>query len=204
MTMFGQRTAAPQAPHAPAPQRSRYSVPSSDTRGPMLGIGTYRVRVLGCVEGNNPGKHRDSYKVALRVEVAADGSETSVGACVSTVSLITSPGLAEIKRFAISAAGFGPTLEQRAHAGDVKKLIVEGEEAYDALDEKLGGHQGAILESSAGKTSTAPQLQGRLVDVIVARGKDVPNPQTGAPTGDYFRLYTWGAVPDSEQTPPAA
>jgi hypothetical protein len=35
--------------------------------------------------------------------------------------------------------------------------------------------------------------------VIVSRGKDVPNPQTGAPTGDYFRVYTWGVVPEGEQ-----
>ena len=60
-------------------------------------------------------------------------------------------------------------------------------------------YQGAILEASAGKPSNAPSLQGRLVDVIVTQGKPVINPQTSQPTGDFYRVYAWGVVPESEQ-----
>lgn len=198
MSMFDRpATTAPNAPAAPA--RSKYGgIKAGDTRDPMLGLGTYRVKVVSCAEGYNPGKRRESYKATLLVVAAAPGSETPVGSTVTMVSFQTPAGLGELKRFAMHAAGFGPTLDQRAAGSDVKATLLAAEAAFDSLDEKFG-YQGAVIEASAGKANGAPSLAGRLVDVIVSKGKDVPNPQTGASTGDYFRNYVWGIVPDAEQ-----
>jgi len=196
--------AAPTATGAPAraPGRSAYAgVSGADQRDPMAELGTYRMRVIACAEGHNPGTRRDSYKVTLRVEDAAEGSLTPVGTVCTTVALFTSAGLSELKRFAFHAAGFGPTLEQRQSEPTVaKRLAAEGEAKYNELEESNFGYQGAILEASAGHANGAPSLVGRLVDVCVTRGKDVINKQTGAPTGDYYRNYTWGVVPEEEQT----
>lgn len=205
MTTFGQRIGAPaqqrQAP-APAPARARYAgIKGSQQRDPMLGVGTYRVQVVGMVEGFNPGKQQESIKLSLRVNTAAAGSETPTGTTVTIVCMKTIPGLRDLKRFAYHAAGFGPTLALRA-AGDCHQFDVEGEEGYNALDEKFGG-EGSILAATAGTVldQPAPTLHGRVVDVIVSRGKDLINPQTQMPSGDYFRAYVWGSVPDAEQVP---
>jgi hypothetical protein len=167
----------------------------------MAEIGTYRMRVIACAEGHNPGKRRDSYKVTLHVEDAAEGSTTTVGTVCTMVSLHTNAGLSELKRFAFHAAGFGPTLDQRqSDPTAAKRLAVEGEAKYNELEEASFGYQGAILEASAGHANGAPSIVGRLVDVSVSRGKDVVNQQTGQPTGDYYRSYVWGVVPEDEQS----
>ena len=203
-TAFGNRTASP-AP-ATAPPRSRYGgITCADTRDPMLGLGTYRVRVLEASEGRNPGKqNRESVKVKLYVAQASADAQTTAGSTVTMIAFLSVAGLAELKRFAMHAAGHGPTLAARAQLGatDAKALrdtLLAAEAAFDRLDESCG-YQGAIIEATTGRVNGAPSLAGRLVDVIVTRGKDVPNPQTGAATGDYFRVYTWGIVPDAEQT----
>ncbi len=205
--MFGNRNApaAPAPAPAPAPGRSKYSgITAGDARDPMLGLGTYRVRVIAIDEGRNPGRNRDSVKVRLHVVEAAEGAETPAGSDVTAVHFFTNPGLRELKRFAIHALGCGPTLAQR-NAGDTRALVLDGERQYDGYEETVGG-QGSIIDATAGRgNGKAPSLAGRLVDVIVSRGKDVPDSQSGASTGDYFRVYTWGVVPDAEQTPaPAA
>ena len=201
MSMFGNRTANAEnaAPNAPAPMRSKYGgIQCADTRDPMLDVGAYRVRVVSCAEGYNPGKRRDSYKVTLFVVDAAEGSKTPKGTTATMIAFMSAAGLAELKRFAMHAAGFGATLEQRMNGADIKAILLDAERQYDALDESYG-YQGAILEASAGKPSNAPSLQGRLVDVIVTQGKPVMNPQTSQPTGDFYRVYAWGVVPESEQ-----
>ena len=195
--MFGQRTNAPAAPAAPA--RSKYGgITCSDTRDPMLEEGTYRVRVTGAVEGYNPGKRRASYKVSLQVLEAADGSKTAKGSTVTMVCFETDAGLGDLKRFAVHAAGFGPALADREAGVDVRAKLIEGERAFDALDESFG-RSGAILEATFGVASPAPSLVGRIVDVIVSLGKPVINPQTSQPTGDHYRVYSWGVVPEAEQ-----
>jgi hypothetical protein len=159
----------------------------------MLGLGTYRLQITSCAEGWNPGKRRESYKVTARV-VEAEG-ETAVGATCTIVHFINPAGLGELKRLVMHAAGFGLSLEARATCANLRQSLIEAEAAFDALDESFGGGtQGSVIEASAGKANGAPSIVGRLVDCIVQRGKDVPNPQTGAPTGDYFRVYTWGVV----------
>lgn len=202
--MFGNKlNPTPATPAAPtpgaAPSRSKYGgIACADTRDPMLGIGTYRVRVVSCTEGYNPGKRRESYKVGVQVVEAAPDAQTPVGAAATIVHFMTPAGLGELKRWAMHAAGFGPTLDDYADATAAKTKLRDGEAAFDELDARCG-YSGAVLEKAAGKANNAPSLIGRLVDVIVSRGKDVPNPQSGAPTGDFFRVYTWGVVDESEQ-----
>ena len=192
---FGKRLVAPTvAPTAPA--RSKYGgIKCADTRDPMLGLGTYRVSVVGCAEGYNPGKRRESYKVSLLVTRAEPGSESAIGTTCTMIAFQTPAGLGELKRFAMHAAGFGPTLAQRAAGNDVRAALLAAEAEYDRLDEECG-YQGAILEASAGKSSAAPSLVGRVVDVNVTPGKPVI---PGALDGDYYRQYAWGVVPDAEQ-----
>ena len=198
MTSFGQRNATPAAPAAPA--RSKYGgITASDTRDPMLGLGSYRVVIAACAEGYNPGKRRETYKVTVVVRDASEGADTPIGTSCTVVHFMTPAGLGELKRLAMAAAGYGPTLADRALGKiNLKEAMKDAEEKFDSVDESFG-YQGAILEASAGKANGAPTLVGRVVDVTVTRGKDVPNPQTGAPTGDFFRLYVWGTVPDDEQ-----
>lgn len=193
MSFPNRNPASPAAPSAPA--RSKYAgIQAGGSRDPMLDVGRYRVRITACTEGVNPGTRRESYKVQLQVLEAAEGSATSKGAVCTAVHLFTAPGLAELKRMAVSAAGYGPTIEEReADPGAARTAAIEGERSYDALDESHG-YQGAILEASAGHPSGAPSLVGQSVDVIVTKGKNVVNPQSGAPTGDFYRHYVWGAV----------
>lgn len=198
MASFGNRTTTPGA--APPP-RSRYGgISCADTRDPMLGYGRYRVRVLSASRGFNPGKNRESYKTSLQVIEADDGADTPAGSIATMVNFMSSAGLSELKRFAVHAAGFGPTLAARdPGAGvNIKQALLDGEAAYDALEEKLG-YLGIVLEATEGVANGAPSLVGRLVDVVVVPGKPVMNPQTNTPTGDNYRAYTWGAVPDAEQ-----
>jgi len=167
----------------------------------MLGFGRYRVRVVGATHGVNPGRaNRETYKTTLQVVAAAEGSETPVGSLATMINFFTSAGLSELKRFAVHAAGFGPTLADRepSAAVNIKKALVAGEAAYDALEAQLG-YSGIVLEATEGIANGAPSLAGRLVDVVVGAGKPVMNPQTNAPTGDHYRTYVWGAVPDAEQ-----
>lgn len=205
MAGFGNRTAGTTnnaTPATPAaPPRSRYGgISCGDSRDPMLGYGSYRVRVLGATEGHNPGKNRDTYKTALQVVEAHDGSETAVGTLATMVNFVTSAGMSELKRFAVHAAGFGPMFTDREPGAgvNIKEVLLEGERAFDELDESFG-YQGAVLEATVGRVNGAPSLAGRLVDVVVGAGKPVMNPQTNAPTGDHYRTYTWGRVPEEEQ-----
>lgn len=220
MSMFGNQMGG----GGQAPNRSRYGgITCANTRDPMLGLGTYRVKIVAATEGRNPGKGRDSYKTTLFVERAEPGSDTEVGTTVTMVNLVNPAGLGELKRFAVAAAGFGPSLREIQSGIDLRAAVQEAESAYNGLDEQSGGFRGAILERTAGNAGTAPSLRGRFVDVIVRRGKDVVtpqtgagraktiapaghctgedvvSPQTGAATGDYYRIYVWGVVPEEEQ-----
>ena len=186
------------ANRAAAPTRSKYSgITCADTRDPMLGLGTYQVRILDIVEGQPfPGKKLDCVKIKL--QVTDSEGETPGGSLATVVCMATVPGLADLKRFVSYAAGFGPTLGQQADHPDVRKLRLEGEAAFDELEKEHGG-SGSIIEASLGKANGAPSVVGRLLDVVVSRGKDTINPQTGAPTGDFYRSYRCGVVPEEHQ-----
>lgn len=185
-----------------APARSKYAgISSADTRDPMADIGTYRAKVASCTEGYNPGKRRESYKVTLQILEASPDARTLKGSTCTMVCMYTNAGLAELKRFAVHSAGFGPTLDERGalDSAALKKSLLDAEAQYNALDVSFGG-EGLIIEASAGHANGAPSLVGRIVDVVVSRGKEVINAQTQQATGDFYRQYTWGVVPDAEQS----
>lgn len=196
-SIFHRSNAAPAAPAATpapgAPPRSRYAgITCADTRDPMIGCGIYRVKIVAATEGRNPGTGRESFKTTIQVVAAGDDAETAEGTACTMVSLIDKPpALAELKRMAMHAAGFGPSLEElHADPAAAKRALLEGEAAYDAAEP----YPGAVLEATAGHSNGAPSLVGRLVDVVVSRGKDVLDPKTKEPTGDYYRVYRWGRV----------
>ena len=208
MPTFGNRNAVPATP-APAAARkqSRYSgISGAHTRDPFPKIGTYRAKVIACVEGYNPGKGKNSYKVTLSLLAAEPGSESAPGETVVALFNVGKPaGLSRLMSFAVSAAGFGPTLTERRTPGvDYRGLVLAGEAQYNAIDDLCEHGSGSILEASAGHSvltlegKPAPTLVGRVVDVIVTKGNEVMA-EDGAPTGDYYREYTWGSVPDADQ-----
>lgn len=200
MTMFGNRTAGASTPAA-APSRSRYAgVSCADTRDPMLSPGTYRVRIVGCENGYNRAKGTESYKVKMVVLQAAAGAHSSTGSSAVAVFTCTPAGVVETKRAIMHAAGFGLTLAQR-ELPSAREALLAGEAEFDRLDEQCGG-QGSIIEASAGAANGAPSVAGRIVDVVVSRGNPCVDKKTGAPTGDYYRAYAWGVVPDAEQVAP--
>jgi hypothetical protein len=198
MSMFGNRTAGA-APAAPS--RSRYAgVSCADTRDPMLSPGTYRVRIVGCETGYNRAKGTESYKIKVVVLQAAAGSQSTVGSSAVAVFTCTPAGIGETKRAIMHAAGFGLSLAGR-ELPSAREALLAAEAEYDKLDEQCGG-QGSIIEASAGVANGAPSVAGRLVDVVVSRGNPCVDKKTGQPTGDYYRCYAWGVVPDAEQVAP--
>lgn len=181
--------AANPQPASAAPGRSRYGgISGASMRDPLIGTGTYRLKITSCTEGYNPIKRRESYKVSALVIDASGDAATSKGSTVAVLFSAATAGMADLKRFAFHAAGLGATLAQRAAGENVRAIDDEGELSYDELEEREYQYQGAILEASAGHANGAPTLIDNVVDVIVTRGKDTED-------GDYFRQYTWAAVP---------
>jgi len=180
----------------PAQRRSRYSgVQAAQERPPMLDPGQYRVRVLGCVEGHNPGSGNDSFKATLKVVDVIDGTsregDENVMIQVTSGSGATS-GLSRVKRFVMSAAGYGLTLEERdsLSAAERKETVRGAEEAFDAYNVELGG-DGMFIDACVG-LADGDNIDDRLVDVIVTRGKERDD-------GDFYREFEWFVVPDEEQ-----
>ena len=183
---FGNRTSAAQAP-----TRSKYAgLACQGANDPMLPVGRYRVRVAAAREGKDyPGKKHGSVIVTLAV-INSDNAAVQPGVNYGMVHLDTPKGLSELFKFAVHAAGYGPTIAQLT-APNANALLAAGETAYGDLEAQVGG-SGAILDSTVGIANGAPSLIGRVVDVIVSRGSDRED-------GDYFRNYSWGSVPDTEQ-----
>lgn len=146
----------------------------------MLPLGDFRVKITECTEGTK----RNAFIVKMQTE---DRNT------FSAVFMMNPAGLSELKRFAISAAGFGPSMAERdADPALARRKAAEGEAQYDALESSLGG-SGILLDASLGDDPNAPSLVGRYVDVRVQHGKDVVD-ENSQPTGDFFRRYVWGAV----------
>jgi hypothetical protein len=207
MSTFGQPPArpAPAAARPPfggavAPMRCLYSgIVCSETRDPMAGPGRYRVKIVSCSKGRNPGTGRESYKVSMRIETAAPGSETPAGTTVVNIHFINPAGMGELKRMFVHACGFGPTLADYQSDADAKTLFSQGEADFNAFEEQFG-YTGSVGDAATGVANGAPNIAGRLIDAIVTKGKPVLDPQTGSPTGDFYRNYSWGRVPENEQT----
>jgi hypothetical protein len=192
---FDPASAAASAPAASAPAspgRSKYAgIQCGDARDPMLECGTYRLRLISAAEGANPKTGRASYKITAKVESASEDAGTPAGSVCVIVHLSTPIGMSELKSTMVYAAGCGPTLAQRA-SSDVRALAQAGEAAYDQADADV--YPGSIIEATAGAANGAPSMIGRLVDVVVTRGKDT------ADGSGWYRSYRWGVVPEDEQT----
>ena len=160
------------------------------------------MRITSCVRGRNPMKQRTSRKTYVKVLAASDNALTAANSDAVVISFTTGPGLIELKKLVMHALGFGLTLEQYSDDSlNHDALFAAAENAFDAYELSLSngtGYSGAILEhlfeEEVHTLPDAPSIVGRLVNVIVARGKAIFNPQTGTPTKDYFRDYTWGVV----------
>lgn len=168
--------AAPAAPARKAGRKSRYAdVKASAPRDPMLNVGKYRLRVVSCEEGSNPGTGAESFKSHVEIVEIFDGGEGhSVGdvcfLCQSISGKGAQAGLGRVKAYAMAAAGF--------------------EEAeFDEMDP-----DGKFIDACVGDDNefSDQTITGRLVDVQVMRGRDRDD-------GDWYREYAWGIVPDDEQ-----
>jgi len=167
---------------APA-RKSRYAgVKASVPRTGMPAPGVYRFRVLSCEEGHNPGKGTDSFKADLEIVGIAEGGDGhAIGDVVTFVQLLSGragpAGLGRTKALVLAAAGYDDEAAFDDFAG-------EGE-----FIDAVVGHRNRYSE--AGLT-----IVGRTVDCEVTRGRDIVNPTTQAPTGDYYREFAW--APDGE------
>jgi len=189
MTSFGNHT--PAAAPATAPQRSRYGgIQCPQNRDDMISEGEYRARVVSMVPGKSPKTYKEYTKVTVHIESAAEGSATPADTDAIMLFFVTPAGLTELRKLAVHAAGYGPTLAQ-INAGSTGDLFAEGWQALEDLEAKRSGYSGAILDATEGQKNGSPSLVGRLVDIRVARGKSTPS-------GDYFRNLTFGSVPDNE------
>lgn len=147
---------APAAPKSPA-KKSRYAgIEAAQPRDPMPTVGLYRFRVLDCVEGVNPGKGTESFKIFIEV-VESEGAEAlEAGRQATIVFLVTGKGgpsgLARTKSFIMAAAGF------------------EDEDEYNQFDP-----DGLFIEACTGKVNDFSSLtiKGRLLDCQVSRGNPV-------------------------------
>ena len=170
---------AVKAAGAKAVKKSRYAgIAAAAPRDPMAHVGTYRFRVLTCEEGHNPGKGTDSFKSTHEIvdldEEAA--KHHKIGDVVFFTQRIggngASSGLARVKAFIMSAAGF------------------EDEAEYDAFDP--AGEYIDACTGTANEYSDKGIVIGRVVDCMVSRGNATADGQ------DYYREYAWAVVEDSD------
>jgi hypothetical protein len=171
------------AAKAGEPAKSRYAgIKANAPRPPMPHVGIYRFRCKGVEKGNNPGKSRDSYKIALEI-AAVDESQGpndmhKVGDLVYAVFLLNNTtGLGKAKSCTMAFAGF------------------EDEDEYNVFDLN---DSGLFMQTVLGDVSTSfgkagQTITDRLVDAMVIRG----NACDGGT--DYYREYAWAVVPDEEQ-----
>lgn len=148
---------------AKAKPKSRYAgTQFGDDRNPMPGEGEYIFRFVSAEEAQNPGTMKESVKVFV-----LDPSTETTYLCL----------------FMRTPIGMGELLRLYAAAGGIDK------EDYDSFDpdrEFMAAVAGASNEYSA------LTLVGRLVHVVVTRGKSTPE-------GDWYRKYQWTIIPDEQQ-----
>lgn len=171
----GKAAAAKAAPRK-APRKSRYAgVAAAAPRDPMLNVGKYRLRVVSCEEGSNPGTGAESFKSHVEiVEIFGGGEGFLVGdvafLCQSISGKGAQAGLGRVKAYVMAAAGFE-------------------EDAFDEMDP-----DGEFIDACVGEANqfAGQTIDGRLVDVTVTRGRDRDD-------GDWYREYAWSIVPEEEQ-----
>jgi hypothetical protein len=152
-----------------------------DSRNEIIKPGIYRCLVIKTAPGKNPSK--PSFLVELQILDAMEGSEQRIGDRVSIVYSINTFSAPEIRALVMHALGFGPSLSQwQDDPIAARRIRTEAEEEVDLYQAKCGGNA---------------DITGRAVDVIVTAGKPRVD-QDGNPTGDFFRNFTWGSVPETE------
>lgn len=179
--------ARPTAPRGAPPAASRYAgVAARGARLQYPPAGYYRFKLLESVEGYNPNKKRHSNKV--KVEVIAteveDPKEAKAGDRFSMTFLDTEAGVGEFKALVMSVTGFDP-----------KSQEVE-------FDDLSGPSQDLVAAVAGHANQFSEERQagiGRYFDCLVTKGSSILDPKTGADTGDYYRGYTFEAVPEAEQ-----
>ena len=179
-------------------RKSRYAGLRGRTeRDPAIGTGVYRVRVDGASRGNNPTRTNQAIILSLRIIEAAEGSTNEADTDAVVIFFDSTFGLEDIYDFARRAAGFGPTIEQRA-AGNVAEIDDEAKDMFLAFEESIDV-EGCTIDKLLGDHDAGPDLTGRLVDVEVRSGKPRLDKETGEPTGEFWPVYVWSAVPDEDQ-----
>lgn len=177
---FGARPVVPAATVSrPLPRQSRWSgLGDGSQRTPLLEPGYYRVRVghseIKVKPKGAPNAGRETFHTAVEVVLASEGSQSPVGMVANVLAMLsTDAGLNETFRFVSRAAGY------------------EDEEAFHAAFPR-GEVTEAFFDAVCGHTNEVSPIEGRLVDVQVARGKDDGN-------GGYYRDYIWAPVPEENQ-----
>lgn len=166
-------------PAAPPKKKPSAFGPAEDStpRDPMLDPGAHRVRVTAIEEAVNPVSFRVSYKATFEV-MQSDVHEA--GDVRVAIFFKTIPGIREYKLLVARAAGYANAQE------------------YSAFDP-----DGDFFETMIGAVNEFAQrgltVIGRQVDATVRNGKPCIDKDTGAPTGDHYREYSWSVVPDEEQ-----
>jgi hypothetical protein len=187
---FGKGAATKTAPTAAAKKQpkpvqrvSKYAnVEEQEDQDPMPVKGAYRLRYLGTEDNPSPKNKSVSWFRALFEIVEMDGAEAeaahSVGDNVAVIQQSAGngapQGLPRIKSLIRHVAGY------------------ETEEEYDEYDPDA-----LFIEACTGianqYSEDAEAMKGRLVDVVVTRGREAPGKD------DYYREYAWSIVPEDEQ-----
>lgn len=167
----------PAAGKPPAKKKSRYAGIKESSKEPMPTEGRYRFRLIGYEFATHPKSGRNSIKMHFSVVSASNG--TPEGAQQLALFFLTSAGQSDLKKSIRAVSGF------------------DSEEEYDEFDPE-GEFIGYVAEGEQNDYSHIV-VEGRLFDAIVTYGGDVINKETGQPTGDKYRNYSWAVVPEDEQ-----
>jgi hypothetical protein len=160
-----------------APKKSRYAgIQAAAPRDPIPQPGAYRLRVLECEETSNP-RTGDWFRTTFEV-VDTEVAEHPIGSRVAMINQVSgsgaASGLARVKSFVMSAAGF------------------EDESEYDTFDPE-GGFIDSLVGAANEYSKEGHTIINRLVDCLVSRGNATKD------GSDFYRNFTFAVVPDEEQ-----
>lgn len=165
------------APATTGAKKSIYAgIQANVPREPIPDKGTYTLKVLDTVEGNNPGKGTVSFKTRFEiVEIHDGGANMKVGAVV-------------VVPFVTEGSKAAPQNRSRVKAQVMACAGFDDETEYDAFDP-----DGLFIEACKGDSNprseeVATTYNDRLVLCQVERGKATPD---GA---DYYREYAWATI----------
>jgi hypothetical protein len=127
---------------------------------------------------------KSSVKADLEIVLTDGECANAIGDKVVTIEMMGNtglPGERRTKAFILAAAGY------------------EGDADFDAFNPD-GEFIDAVLGEANDFSAAFPAtIVGRLVYVNVMRGNDVVDKTSKQPTGDFYREYEWGVVPEETQ-----